>query len=107
MGPLKRLRSKAKDSAHSGAKGNSSGLRGEGWDDMPGLETVPSIGTQAVETGSNVQVHGGSGNHAIRDVRDGIAPAARDVEGASFVSDDSRRMIIRKEVDIRIHNDGH
>jgi hypothetical protein len=106
MGPLKRLKSKAKDSARDSAKGNGSGLRGGESDDMPGLETVPSIGTQAVETGSSVRVRGGHGNYPTREVSEGIFSAAQDAEGASFVSHDSQRMIIRKEVDIRIHSDG-
>ena len=100
MGPLKRFKSKAKDSAHSGAKANSSGLRGEEWEDMPGLETVPSIGTQAVETGSSVHVS------ANREVGNGVGPTMRDIDGASARSNESQRMIIRKEVDIHVQSDG-
>jgi hypothetical protein len=106
MGPLKRLKSKAKDSARGGARGSSSALRGGESDDMPGLETVPSIGTQAVDTGSSVRVHGGHGTHPTSEAIEGIFPAAQDAERTSFVSHDSQRMMIRKEVDIRIHSDG-
>lgn len=100
MGPLKRFKSKAKDSAHSGAKGNGSGHRGEEWDDLPALETVPSIGTQAVDTGSSVHVS------ANREVGDGTMSELHDLEGASAVSGESQRMIIRKEVDIHVQSDG-
>lgn len=97
MGPLKRLRSKAKD---NGAKGNSSGVRGEDWDEMPVLETVPSIGTQAVETGSSAHVS------ANRDAGNSVIPTMHDIDGSSARSGESRRMIIRKEVDIHVHSDG-
>jgi hypothetical protein len=97
MGPLKRLRSKAKD---NGAKGSSSGLRGEEWDDMPQLETVPSIGTQAVETGSSAHVS------ANRDAGHGIGPTMHDMDASSAISGESQRMIIRKEVDIHVQSDG-
>lgn len=97
MGPLKGLKSKSKD---GGAKGNSSGLRGEDWDEMPVLETVPSIGTQAVETGSSAVVS------ANRDAGSSVVPTMRDGDGSSAKSGESRRMIIRKEVDIQVHSDG-
>jgi hypothetical protein len=105
MGPLKSFKSKAKDSAHRGDKGNGNGLRGEEWDDMPELEIVPSIGTQAVETGSSFRVHIGHGNYSLREPGEGIFPNMYDAEGASFVSSGSRRMIIRKEVDIQVQTD--
>lgn len=97
MGPLKRLGSKAKD---KGVKGSSSGARGEDWDELPVLETVPSIGTQAVETGSSAHVSAnrGAGNSVI--------PTTHDIDGSSARSGESRRMIIRKEVDIHVHSDG-
>ena len=101
MGPLKRLRSKAKDSAHSGAKGSSNGLRSEEWHEMLELETVPSIGTQAVETGSSAHVS------ANREMGNGILPETYDIDGTRAVSGESQRMIIRKEVDIRVYSDGH
>jgi hypothetical protein len=97
MGPLKRLKSKAKD---GGAKGSGSGPRGEDWDEMPVLETVPSIGTQAVETGSSAHVS------ANREAGNSIVPTMRDGDGSSAKSGESRRMIIRKEVDIQVHSDG-
>lgn len=100
MGPLKRFKSKAKDSAHSGAKVNNSAHRGEELEEMPVLGTVPSIGTQAVEAGSSVLVS------ASREMGNGAVPKKRDVDGASDMSSDSQRMTIRKEVDIHIQNDG-
>lgn len=106
MGPLKRL-SKAKDSAHSGTKGNGSGSREE-WDDMPTLAPVPSIGTQAVDTGSSVRVHvGNSSSSAAREAEEGRASSAtRDAEVMSTMSSESRRMMIRKEVDIHVETGG-
>lgn len=106
MGPLKRL-SKAKDSAHSGTKGNGSGSREE-WDDMPTLAPVPSIGTQAVDTGSSVRVHvGNSSSSAAREAEEGRASSAtRDAEVISTMSSESRRMMIRKEVDIHVETGG-
>jgi len=95
MGPLKRLKTKAKE---GGAKGSSSGR--EEWDELPVLETVPSIGTQAVETGSSAHVS------ANRDAGHGIAPTMHDMDGSSAISGESQRMIIRKEVDIHVHSDG-
>jgi hypothetical protein len=100
MGPLKRFKSRAKDSAHSGAKGNNSGHRGEELEEMPVLETVPSIGRQAVETGSSVHVS------ANREMGNGIVPAIHDIDGASITSNGSQRMTIRKEVDIHVQIDG-
>jgi hypothetical protein len=96
MGPLKRLKTKGKD---GGAKGSSSG-RGEDWDELPGLETVPSIGTQAVETGSSAHVS------ANRDAGNSVVPTMHDMDGLSAISGESQRMIIRKEVDIHVHSDG-
>ena len=97
MGPLKRFKPKAKDSS---AKGSGSGPRGEDWDEMPVLETVPSIGTQAVETGSSAHVS------ANRDAGNSVVPTMRDMDGSSAVSGESQRMIIRKEVDIHVQSDG-
>lgn len=111
MGPLKRFSSKAKDSAHSGKKadlsGNRSGNRGEEWDDMPALETVPSIGTQAVETGSSVRVHVGNNPQVSREAEEGRAfTKSRDGDEESIMSGESQKMIIRKEVDIHVQSDG-
>lgn len=97
MGPLKRLKPKGKDSS---GKGSGSGPRGEEWDEMPVLESVPSIGTQAVETGSTAHVS------ANRDAGNSVVPTMRDMDGSSAVSGESQRMIIRKEVDIHVQSDG-
>lgn len=118
MGPLKRFASKAKDSAYAA---NGSGNR-EVWDEMTGLETVPSIGTQAVETGSSVRVHGGlldEGAHGatyggFREAEEGRlslaierAPSAPsgDVESVMSLAE-SQKMIIRKDVEVRVQSDG-
>lgn len=104
MIPLKRRGSKATD---NGTKGNSSGSRGEDWDELPVLETVPSIGTQAVETGSSVRVHGGNPS-APREEEEGRTSGAGTYgrEAESNMSSESQRMIIRKEVDIHVQSDG-
>lgn len=106
MGPLKRLRSRTKEGIQSNAKASSSGPRSEEWDEMPGLEMVPSIGTQAVDTSSSVHVHAGTSNHTSREVGESIFSAIQDTERASFASIDSQQMIIRKDVDIHVHSDG-
>ena len=97
MSPLKRFKIKAKGSS---AKGSSSGSRGEEWDEMPVLETVPSIGTQAVETGSSAHVS------ANRDAGNSDVPTMRDMDGSSAVSGESQRIFIRKDVDIHVQSDG-
>ena len=104
MLPLKRRGSKATD---NGDKGNSSGSRSDDWDNLPALETVPSIGTQAVETGSSVRVHGGI-TSAPREEEEGRISGAGtyDRENGSTMSSESQRMIIRKEVDIHVQSDG-
>lgn len=96
MGPLKRLKSKARDGSLSAGKGSGSGNRGEEYDDLPALETVPSIGTQAVDTGSSVRVHGGYSNSAARESEEDRISIMHDEDGAS------QRMIIRKDVDIHV-----
>lgn len=92
MGPLKRLK----------PKGSGSGNRGEEYDDLPALETVPSIGTQAVDTGSSVRVHGGYSNSAARESEEDRISIMHDGDGASLVGNESQRMIIRKDVDIHV-----
>lgn len=107
MFPLRRLGSKAKDSAKGDLKGNSSGSREE-YDDMelPHLETVPSIGTQAVETGSSVRVHGGIAPPAPREVEEGrVSETTRREDAESVMSGESQRMIIRKAVNIHVQSD--
>ena len=107
MGRLKRFSSRPKDSAHSGAKGSGSGSGGrEEWDDMPDLAPVPSIGTQAVDTGSSVRIHAGSSGGG-REAEEGRASSTtRDAEVMSTMSSESRRMMIRKEVDIQVESGG-
>jgi hypothetical protein len=106
MSPLRKFSLKPKDSAHSGKKGNGSGSgSGSGsrdpWDDMPDLVHVPSIGTQAVDTGSSVRIH------AAREAEEGrISSTTHDVEVMSTMSSESRRMMIRKEVDIHVESGG-
>jgi hypothetical protein len=100
MSPLRKLSLKPKDSAHSAKKGSGSGS-GSGsrdpWDDMPDLVHVPSIGTQAVDTGSSVRIH------AAREAEEGrVSSNTRDAEVMSTMSSESRRMMIRKEVDIHV-----
>jgi hypothetical protein len=109
MRPLKRLSMKPKDSAHSGKKGGGSGSGSrEAWDDLPDLEHVPSIGTQAVDTGSSVRIHvGNSSSGAAREAEEGRASSTtRDAEAMSTMSSESRRMMIRKEVDIHVETGG-
>lgn len=111
MRPLKKLSLKPKDSAHSGKKtsgnGSGSGSR-EAWEDMPDLVQVPSIGTQAVDTGSSVRIHAGtSSSGAAREAEEGRASSnTRDAEVMSTMSSESRRMMIRKEVDIHVESGG-
>ena len=104
MRPLRKLSLKPKDSAHSGKKGSGSGSGSgsrEAWDDMPDLTHVPSIGTQAVDTGSSVRIH------AAREAEEGrISSTTRDAEVMSTMSSESRRMMIRKEVDIHVETGG-
>lgn len=109
IGPLKRLASKSRDSAQSSAKnpGGSSGSRSQGCDGMLELETVPSIGTQAVETGSSVRVHAGNRGWP-REAEEGtLPPRSRGGDASSAVSGESQRMIIRKEVDIHVDSGGN
>jgi len=111
MNRLKRHSSRPKDSAHSGAKGNGNGSRSgsrEEWDGMPDLAPVPSIGTQAVDTGSSVRIHAGNSSSGIaREAEEGRASSTtRDAEIMSTMSSESRRMMIRKEVDIQVESGG-
>jgi hypothetical protein len=115
MRPLRKLSLKPKDSAHSGKKGSGngsgsgsgSGSRGA-WDDMPDLVHVPSIGTQAVDTGSSVRIHAGNSSLGMaREAEEGRASSTtRDAEVMSTMSSESRRMMIRKEVDIHVESGG-
>jgi hypothetical protein len=106
MSPLRKFSLKPKDSAHSGKKASGSGSgSGSGsrdpWDDMPDLVHVPSIGTQAVDTGSSVRIH------AAREAEEGrVSSNTRDAEVMSTMSSESRRMMIRKEVDIHVETGG-
>lgn len=105
--PLRFLGSKTRDSAQTAAKGNSSGSREE-YDDieLPHLETVPSIGTQAVETGSSVRVHGGLAPVVPLEAEEGrTSGTTRKEDAESVMSNESQRMIIRKAVDIHVQRD--
>lgn len=105
--PLRFLGSKTRDSAQTATKGNSSGSREE-YDDieLPHLETVPSIGTQAVETGSSVRVHGGLAPVVPREAEEGrTSGTTRKEDAESVMSNESQRMIIRKAVDIHVQRD--
>jgi hypothetical protein len=113
MRPLRKLSLKPKDSAHSGKKGSGNGSGSgsgsrEAWDDMPDLMHVPSIGTQAVDTGSSVRIHAGNGSMGTaREAEEGRASSAtRDAEVMSTMSSESRRMMIRKEVNIHVESGG-